>query len=111
MSVRGSILTLGERAKAAAHKAAQRVLLRATEAVVEQERGRWPRDSGESASGLDVELTQRGVRVVGRARYTTAIVSRGRRPWRDLVTRLDIAVRAEIPRAAAREIVDALRRR
>ena len=108
--LRGGMVSLAKRAKAVARETTQAVLLRATRAVVEAERGRWPRDSGQSAAQLAVERTGDGVRIIGRARYTTAIVSRGRRPWYDLVARLDLAVRREIPRAAGTELLRKLGR-
>jgi hypothetical protein len=88
--LRGSILTLASRAREAGRAAAQEVLDKVVRGVVEEARSRWPRDTGASAAALGVE--QRGdtkVAAVGRADYTTIIVSRlrghARRPWQGLV--------------------------
>jgi len=49
----------------------------------------WPRKTGSSARGLDLEVRRRGFLVVLRgsssARYTGFIVSRGRHAWTTLI--------------------------
>jgi len=110
MAIRGSITTLVERAKARWPRAIQDALRVEVDRVVEQERKRWPVKTGESAKRLGTELgagTQ--VRAVGRADYTTAIVSRRRRPWLLLVEAVRRRAVRQIPRAIGRAALRALR--
>ena len=97
--LRGTVLTLPARARAAAAVVPQRVLLAVAGEVVEQHRREWPVKTGRSQRLLQALLRGRQVVVRDTASYTTAIVSRGRRPWQDLVVALRAAVRRRETRA------------
>lgn len=104
--LRGSVLTLPARARAAAAVVPQRVLLAVVGEVVEQHRREWPVKTGRSRAALVALLRGRQVVVRDEAPYTTAIVSKGRRPWQELVAALRAAVaRRETRARIAAELV------
>lgn len=109
--VRGSITTLGSRARSLSQRVAQSALLREAKAVVDAERARWPRKTGRSAAELDALIRGGGVRVVGDAPYTTAIESKGRRHWDELVAHLRRRMATQTPGEVGRDLLRALRSR
>lgn len=110
-AVPGNLATLPQRARSPRVLSAVRdELFRGVAGVVERARPRWPVDTGFSRDELGVEqeppLT---VHAVGRAPYTTSIVSRGVEPWREYIVEplLDLA-RRELPRRIADRILKAM---
>jgi hypothetical protein len=99
--IRGSILTLGERAGRLSEAAATQLVLGLTR-IVESARAGWPVATGLSRAELHLTRTGQQLRVRGRARYTRLIRSRGVRPWRDLI---EVPVRTYVGgRIATREL-------
>lgn len=111
-SIRGDLLTLGQRARSPATQAAIRAaLLEGVAEVVEAARVRWPVDTGYSRDQLGVEQDPpMTVHAVGRAEYTTHIVTRaGIRPWREyIVEPLRKFARDELPKRIADRLTKAL---
>lgn len=109
--LRGTVLTLPARARAAAAVVPQRVLLAVAGEVVEAQRQRWPVKTGRSRAALVALLQGRRVVVRDPVSYATAIVSGGRRPWPELVAALRAALRTvEARRRVASELVREVRR-
>ena len=104
--LRGTVLTLPARARAAAAVVPQQVLLAVAGEVVETQRVRWPVKTSRSRAALAALLRGRQVVVRDSAPYATAIVSHGRRPWPELVAALRSALRsAEARRRVAAGLV------
>jgi hypothetical protein len=105
-NLRGSILTLPERAKAAARVAPRRALAVAADSVVASARQQWPVSTGRSRAALGATTRDEGVAIVDTAEYALEILSRGVRPWDAYVlTPLRLALQDQIPRAVAAELV------
>lgn len=114
-TIRGDLLTLGQRSRnPAARRAVREALSAGIGEVVEQARGPWPVRTGYSRAELGVE--ERGtttVAAVGNAPYTTDIVTRGGvRPWLEYVVEpLRRFARDQLPRMIADRLLRALRSR
>ena len=114
-SIRGDLLQLGQRSRSSTTRAAVRgALFGGVGEVIGRARGPWPVDTGFSRDQLDVEqdppLT---VHAVGRAPYTTKIVTRGGvRPWLEYVVEpLRQFAREDLPKMIADRLVKAMRSR
>lgn len=109
-TLRGSIQTLTQRAKAKSLRAATDVLRRGADRLVLEAKNVWPVASGFSKGRLYVRLRAgRKVAILGKAEYTRRIVSRGVRAWSTYVVEpVRRYASSEAPREMGRAIVQAL---
>lgn len=106
--LRGSVQTLGSRAREVAAKVLADVVEAGAEDVLVGSRIRWPVRTGRSRAGLRVVRAGDVVQVVGTAPYTTAV--HGGESWGQLVVQpVAVFVRDEAPREAGVAVVRALR--
>lgn len=108
--LRGNLLSLKDSAVPAGRQVVRRVLAAEVSAIVERARRQWPVDTGRSRRELAIEpMPDRGrgqLRMRIRATYYSPfILSRGLRPWRDLIQRPIAALIRNIPGVLARAMV------
>lgn len=102
--LRGSLLTLPQRAREAWRRALTEVLSDQGGRVVRDARAQAPVDTGEFRDGLTSGMaTPTRLLIVDRSGYGPDIVSRGRKPWEELV---EEPVREMVEEGAVRAILN-----
>ena len=112
--LRGSITSLGARAREQAVRVARRVLLDEGTRIMESAHKRWPKDTGRSREALAVELVsgRATMRLVCRVPYARAIRSaKAKIPvWRRFVVEPAIRAAPRILREIGKDLLSELRR-
>ncbi len=112
--MKGSILTLPQRAREVARRVMAEVLTSGARRIVSGAKTRWPVDSGRSRRLLSDSVATSGARTTARivdgSGYGTEIVSGGVRPWESYVSDpARVLVERTGPAAVVRGVLAGLR--